>query len=212
MLSLLLEFEGEERTVKCAQCSKDAVYKCSICQKLLCPEHVRFQPVCASCVQKTTVKYAVKKASSQDRGEIKRLVQLFWGEQEQLTFDTTFNVSELPAYVAKKKDKVVGFVSFTELHDDMIVAALGIIPEYQGMGVGRRLVAIVEKEAKRLKKKKVLVSTSNDDLPALAFYQRLGFQIYEVKPNAIAEKHGKALKGIGNLPIRDELRLQKTVR
>lgn len=198
--------------MKCAQCSKDAVYKCSICQKLLCPEHVRFRPVCASSVQKTKVKYAVKKTSSQDRGEIKRLVQLFWGEQEQLTFDTTFNVSELPAYVAKKEDKIVGLVSFTELHDDFIVVALGIIPEYQGMGVGRRLVANAEKEAKRLKKKRVLVSTSNDDLPALAFYQRLGFQIYEVKPNAIAEKHGKVLKGIGNLPIRDELRLQKTVR
>ena len=209
---MLVEFEGEERTVKCAQCSKDAVYSCSICQKLLCPEHVRFQPVCVSCVQKTTVKYVVKKASSQDRGEIKRLVQLFWGEQEQLTFDTIFNVSELPAHVAKKENKAVGFVSFAELHDDLIVAALGIIPEYQGMGIGRRLVANAEKEAKRLKKKRMLVSTSNDDLPALAFYQRLGFQIYEVKPNAIAEKHGKVLKGIGNLPIRDELRLQKTVR
>ena len=198
--------------MKCAQCSKDAVYKCSICQKILCPEHVRFQPVCLSCVQKTTVKYAVKKASSQDRGEIKRLVQLFWGEQEQLTFGTTFKVSELPAYVAKKEDKIVGFVSFAELHDDLIVVALGIIPEYQGVGVGRRLVASAEKEARRLKKKRMLVSTSNDDLPALAFYQRLGFQIYEVKPNAVAEKHGKVLKGIGNLPIRDELRLQKKVR
>ena len=122
------------------------------------------------------------------------------------------NVSKLPAYVAKKEDKIVGFVSFAELHDDLIVVALGIIPEYQGVGVGRRLVASAEKEARRLKKKRMLVSTSNDDLPALAFYQRLGFQIYEVKPNAVAEKHGKVLKGIGNLPIRDELRLQKTVR
>ena len=209
---MLLELEREERTMKCAQCSKDAVYKCNICQKIFCPEHVRFQPVCASCVPKTTVKYAVKKASSQDRGEIKRLVQLFWGEQEQLTFDITFKVSELPAYVAKKEGKVVGFVSFAELHDDLTVVALGIIPEYQGVGVGRRLVASAEKEAKRLKKKRILVSTSNDNLPALAFYQRLGFQIYEVKPNAIAEKHGKVLKGIGNLPVRDELRLQKTVR
>jgi ribosomal protein S18 acetylase RimI-like enzyme len=67
----------------------------------------------------------------------------------------------------------------------------------------------VESEAKRTKKRSLLVSTSNDDLPALAFYQSISFQIFEVRPNVIAEKHGKIIKGIGKLPVRDELRLQK---
>jgi hypothetical protein len=71
------------------------------------------------------------------------------------------------------------------------------------------LIKKTEYDAVRRKKKKLLVSTSNDDLPALVFYQALGFQLYEVKPNVIAEKHGKTLPGIGNLPIRDELRFQK---
>jgi ribosomal protein S18 acetylase RimI-like enzyme len=88
--------------------------------------------------------------------------------------------------------------------------ALGVLPQYQSSGVGRSLIEKVEDEAKRMQKKKLLVSTSNDDLPALAFYQSLGFQIYEVKPNIIAEKHGRILEGIGGLPIRDELRLRKT--
>jgi len=60
-----------------------------------------------------------------------------------------------------------------------------------------------------MQKKRLLVSTSNDDLPALAFYQSIGFQIYEVKPNVIAEKHNEILAGIGGLPVRDELRLRK---
>ena len=63
-----------------------------------------------------------------------------------------------------------------------------------------------------MKKKRLFVSTSNDDLPALAFYQTNGFQIYEVKPNVIAMKHGKIISGIAGLPVRDELRLQKTVQ
>jgi ribosomal protein S18 acetylase RimI-like enzyme len=87
--------------------------------------------------------------------------------------------------------------------------ALGILPQHQNSGIGKSLIKKLESEAKRFGKEKLLVSTSNDDLPALAFYQSLGFQIYEVKPNVIAEKHGKILKGIGGLPIRDELRLQK---
>jgi len=65
------------------------------------------------------------------------------------------------------------------------------------------------RESRQLSKRRLLVSTSNDDLPALAFYQKLGFQIFEVKPNVIAGKHGQLLAGTGGIPIRDEIRLSK---
>jgi len=139
-------------------------------------------------------------------------VKQFWGEKEQLTFDKKFTVAQLPAYVAKSGNDVIGFVSFAEVDDAIIIVALGILPKYQNAGVGKSLIEKVEAETRRLGKKKLLVSTSNDDLPALAFYQSLGFQIYEVKPNVIAEKHGMVLKGIGGLPVRDELRLQKLLQ
>ena len=118
-------------------------------------------------------------------------------------------VAELLAYTAKLENSIIGFISFTETDDAIIIVALGVLPQYQGSGVGRSLIEKVEAEAKRIMKKKLLVSTSNDDLPALAFYQSVGFQIYEVKPNVIAEKHGRILQGVGGLPVRDELRLQK---
>jgi GNAT superfamily N-acetyltransferase len=147
--------------------------------------------------------------SDREKEHIREFAQLFWGEQEQLTFDRRFMVARLPAYVAQVGNDANGFISFAELNDAILIVALGILPQHQGFGIGRGLVERVELEARRLGKKKLLVSTSNDDLPALAFYQSVGFQIFEVKPNAIAEKHGKILKGIGGLPVRDELRLQK---
>jgi ribosomal protein S18 acetylase RimI-like enzyme len=147
--------------------------------------------------------------TDKEREKIREFVKRFWGEEEQLTFDKKFIVAELSTCIAKVKNRIIGFASFAEADDAILIAALGILPRYQGSGVGRSLVEKVEAEAKRLRKKKLLVSTSNDDLPALAFYQSLGFQIFEVKPNVIAEKHGRVLKGIGGLPIRDELQLQK---
>jgi len=93
----------------------------------------------------------------------------------------------------------------------MVIAALGVLPEYQNSGIGKSLITKVEAEAEKILKKRLLVSTSNDDLPALAFYQSLDFKIYEVKPNVIAEKHGKIMSGVGGLPIRDEIRLRKVL-
>lgn len=196
--------------MSCEYCGKDAVYRCGVCGKMLCIEHVRLRTVCPSCVRKTALEYTIHKLSRDEEKErIREFVQRFWGEDEQLTFDRKFTVVELSAYVAKLEDDIIGFVSFTEGDDAILIVALAVLPKYQSSGVGRSLVERVEAEAERTMKRKLLISTSNDDLPALAFYQFLGFQIYEVKPNVIAEKHGEVLKGIGGLPVRDELRLQK---
>jgi ribosomal protein S18 acetylase RimI-like enzyme len=177
---------------------------------LLCPEHAQLRTVCLGHAKKTPLKYTVERISSDaERTTIRKLTRRFWGEEDQLTFDRKFSVARLPGYVAKLKGKVVGFVSAAYMDDAAIIVALGVLPRYQGSGIGKRLIKKTEYDAVRRKKKKLLVSTSNDDLPALVFYQALGFQLYEVKPNVIAEKHGKTLPGIGNLPIRDELRFQK---
>jgi len=169
--------------------------------------------VCLSCIKKTNLTYKIERAKSdEEKKAIHEFVKRFWGEDEQLTFDRKFAAANLPAYVAKVDGSVIGFISFAEMGDAMIIVALGVLPEYQSAGVGKSLVRKIEDDSKKLKKRKLMVSASNDDLPALAFYQSNGFQIYEVKPNVIAEKHGMILKGIGGMPIRDELRLQKLLK
>ena len=196
--------------MSCKYCGKDVVYRCSVCGEMLCAEHVKLRTVCPSCIKKTTVEYTIHKVVlDEEREKIREFVQRFWGEEEQLTFDRKFMVAELPAFAAKMENNIIGFISSTETDDAIMIVALGVLPQYQSSGVGRSLIEKVEAEAKTLLKKRLLASTSNDDLPALAFYQSVGFQIYEVKPNVIAEKHGIALEGIGRLPERDELRLQK---
>ncbi|MEM3700427.1 MAG: N-acetyltransferase [Candidatus Bathyarchaeia archaeon] len=198
--------------MSCKFCDNPAIYKCAVCGKLLCGAHTKIRTICTFCLRKTTLKYTVIKAKTkEEKNKIRQFVERFWQEQEQLTFDKKFLVAELPAYVAKVKGQTVGFVAFAEIEDAVLIVALGVLPQYQNLNIGKSLVEKVEEEAKRLCKKKLLVSTSNDDLPALAFYQSIGFQIYEIKQNVIAEKHGMVLKGIGGLPIRDELRLQKQI-
>jgi ribosomal protein S18 acetylase RimI-like enzyme len=198
--------------MSCEYCRKEAVYKCSICGRLVCGEHIELRTVCPLCISGKSLNYSVKKATSQEEKEkIRGMVKRFWGEQEQIAFNRKIVVAELHAYVAKSENDIIGFVSYAEMEDALLIGALGVLPEHQGVGVGLSLVEKVQVEAKKSRKNGLLVATSNDDLPALAFYQSLGFQIFEVKTGVIAEKHGKILKGVGGLPIRDELRLYRPV-
>lgn len=197
--------------MKCKRCQNEAVYKCNVCGALLCSQHTKLQTTCPTHTTKTiTQNIAIKKATTnKEKQQIRQIVKNFWGEPEQLTFNKTYTVTKLPACIAKTKRNIVGFISYTQTKNATLIVALGILPQHQNTGIGKRLIAKIETEAKQHKKKRLLVSTSNDDLPALAFYQHLGFQITQVKPNVIAQKHGTTLKGIGDLPIRDEIRLQK---
>ena len=53
---------------------------------------------------------------------------------------------------------------------------------------------------------------TNDNLPALYFYQRRGYCVAEWIPNG-AERHAKraGVLGFGGIPIRDEVRLEKLI-
>jgi ribosomal protein S18 acetylase RimI-like enzyme len=66
----------------------------------------------------------------------------------------------------------------------------------------------VRDEAARRRLERITVVTSNDDLPALALYQRYGFRLTEVIPGRIAQDHGGEFSGFAGIPVRDEIRLE----
>lgn len=194
----------------CKYCNKKAVYKCRACGNLLCTKHAKLGTICSFHTSETDLKYTICRITNdRERIAVRNAVQSFWGEEEQLTFDKRYVVAELPAYAAKAASKLIGFVSYTVSSQSLIIVALGVLPPYQDKGIGKELIEKVEGEAKRSGKNEILVSTSNDDLPGLAFYQSLGFRIIEVKIGVIAEKHMQVSEGIGGLQIRDEVRLRK---
>jgi len=199
----------EKHVLSCKVCGSTSLYLCIACGKPICPAHTRLALICNSCIKKTQGEFSIRNARETDKSEIHDLVRLFWGEPTQVAFDREFVIEESPAFVAEFHGHLIGFLSYTLLNEDFIILALAVLPQHQGIGVGKALLETAEREARKLSKRRVLVATSNDNLPALAFYQRHGFQIFDVKTNVIAEKHGAAFPGVGGIPVRDELRLQK---
>jgi hypothetical protein len=59
------------------------------------------------------------------------------------------------------------------------------------------------------------VTTTNDNLDALRFYQKRGFQIVAVRPGAVDEsrrvKPSIPVIGEHGIPIRDEIELERAV-
>jgi GNAT superfamily N-acetyltransferase len=116
--------------------------------------------------------------------------------------------------LACEGDEVVGLASYAveEAWGAIVLVIFNLLPDYQGRGGGWALLDAVQKEAVLRGLARLLVVTSNDDLPALALYQRYGFRITEVIPGRIAQHHGAGFPGFAGIPVRDEIRLEYRLR
>jgi ribosomal protein S18 acetylase RimI-like enzyme len=193
--------------MRCALCGEPAWYRCARSGAPICPQHARVEVVAAKEEGQRTP-FIVRDVEPHDRGRLEELALHFWGETEVECFEGVYDVLQLHAFVAELEGEVAGFVSYAVEGERMNLVMLNVLPEYQGRGVGQALLEAAVELARGSGLKRVVVATSNDDLPALGLYQQRGFVITEVVPGRILEHHGGEEEGFAGIPVRDEIRLE----
>jgi GNAT superfamily N-acetyltransferase len=149
----------------------------------------------------------VRAATPSDGPAIAELARSFWGETEVDCFDRSHDVSGTAAFVTCLGTQVVGALCYALEDDTMIIVLLNVLPDFQGWGAAHDMIHAARREALRRGLRCLIVATTNDDLPALALYQRSGFYITSVVPGRLVQHHGGEESGFGGIPIRDEVRL-----
>ncbi len=86
---------------------------------------------------------------------------------------------------------------------------------FESMGVGTALVEAVENWAREAGLERLWLITTNDNLAALKFWQKRGYELVTVHRNAIADarriKPQIPITGLDGITIRDEIELEKRI-
>jgi ribosomal protein S18 acetylase RimI-like enzyme len=193
----------------CAFCEGKAQYRDRQTGQYVCLGHARPEVV-ATGSRTVAPPLAVRRAMASDDARIEELSLYFWDETEVDCFDRQYDVVACPAFVACDGDEVVGVASYAlePVWEALVLVVLHILPDHQGQGGGWALLDALHDEAEEQGLGRMLVVTSNDDLPALALYQRYGFRIAEIIPGRIAQEHGGEFPGFAGIAVRDEIRLE----
>jgi ribosomal protein S18 acetylase RimI-like enzyme len=145
-----------------------------------------------------------------DREWVERLIVERWGDAVVAGRGGLWRPAELPGFGAFDGSECVGLVTY-EL-DGRACEIVTIDALREGSGIGTALLTAVLEAARAGGCERVRLLTTNNNVRALAFYQKRGFRLVALRPNAIAEE--RKLKpsipelDAQGLPIRDELDLE----
>ena len=133
-----------------------------------------------------------------------------WGGDFMVTRGTIYRPEQLEGFVIEDGDEWVGLLTYFVKDGEMEVTSLDSLRE--GQGLGSQLMDTVIEEARQQKCKRLFLITTNDNLNALGFYQRRGFELVAIHRGALDEtrklKPSVPLIGYNQIPLRDELELE----
>jgi len=163
---------------------------------------------------------AVDKNDREIEKAIEDLNVFYWGSVEQEIFGRTYNIFDCDNFVACPDDNdffgmigaihgIAGHIAITEEDEGFLhIVVLQVCPDWHGRGVGKKLVGRAIEEAKDRGFKKVIVATTNDNIPALYFYQRLGFVFKNIVTGVVVDDPKVPTNGFAGIPVRDEIHLK----
>ena len=189
--------------------AKPVVLRCARCGKFVDWEEARVQIVCACKPRLELPPVLVREATDRDRSSARELFQRDFGRTKVVAFGEVMDIDQMPALVAVMHTDPSGALAYRLLGDALHIVALATDPMWQRSGVGGYLVAEAELLARRLKLTRLVVATTNDNLPALYFYQRRGYRLTDLVPGSITAHTHQELAGFAGIPVLDEIRLEK---
>lgn len=154
--------------------------------------------------------FTIRPATKEDRNWVAQFMEEQWGSTRMVSRGQVYLPHLLPGFIAVQDGKSVGLLTYQVEGDQCEIVTLATVVE--GQGIGSALIenvkqAVVEEGVKRL-----WLITTNDNIPALRFYQKRGFQLAALHKNALEAsrklKPEIPLFGFDGIPIRDEIEFE----
>jgi GNAT superfamily N-acetyltransferase len=152
----------------------------------------------------------IRRLSQNDLFRLRDFWKERWGDNFIVVHREIIRYDEVDGFIY---DDWTGMITFMVRGEECEITSLDSL--HEGKGIGTKLINQVLQEAKEKKCRRVFLITTNDNLHALGFYQRRGFELVAVHRGEVNEsrkvKPTIPLIGENNIPLRDEIELEMLI-
>src|SRR5690349_2439235 len=118
---------------------------------------------------------SLRRLTAADLPHLRQFLVEHWSSEELIAHGTVYRPEQLDGYVVENENDWIGLVTFFIKDRECEVTSLDSLRE--GKGMGTQLIEQVTQEARARKCKRLFLITTNDNLHALGFYQKRGFEL-----------------------------------
>jgi GNAT superfamily N-acetyltransferase len=154
--------------------------------------------------------FKIRKVEDKDREWIRKFISKEWGVEKIVSRGKIYYPHKLPGFVAFDGKKYLGLITYRIENNDCEIISLNSTIKRKSLG--KALVERVKRVTKILGCKRLWLITTNDNIDALIFWQKIGFSLRAIYPNTVSfsRKLKPEIPKSGNygIPIRDEIELE----
>ncbi len=155
-------------------------------------------------------RFTIQPIAETMRSEVAEMLITVWGSDRMVSRGKLWYPGELPGYFAIVDGKPAGLITYHIDNHQCEVVTLN--SRIERCGIGSALLAAVQEAAREAGCERLWLITTNDNLPALRFYQKRGFRLASLYPNALEVsrkiKPEIPLTGLDGISLRDEIELE----
>jgi len=152
----------------------------------------------------------VRRLTQDDLPRLRQFWKENWGAEFVVAHGVVYRPDHLEGFIALDDDEWIGGITYRFSESECEIISLDSL--HEGQGIGTLLVNKAIEEARAKGCQRISLITTNDNLNALGFYQKRGFELVAVHRGAVNEsrriKPSIPLIGNDGIALRDEIELE----
>lgn len=152
----------------------------------------------------------IRRIMPEDHARLNKFWKDRWGDETIVAHGVVYRVDMMDGFLALEGIETVGLITLAHSNDGCEIVSLDSLREEKG--IGTTLIEAVIKAAREKGCKRLFLITTNDNLRALGFFQKRGFELVAIHRGAVNEsrkiKPGIPLIGENDIPLKDEIEME----
>lgn len=154
-----------------------------------------------------------ERISSLNRNLVDEFIKQHWYTTTMIIRGKEIDMTKTEGFYFSKEEDIIGLITYMVYDNILEITSLDSIQENRG--IGSKLVDAVIQEANDRKLQKIVLITTNDNINAIRFYQKRGFDMVRLFHNAldISRKMKPEIPLIGenSIPLRHEIEFEFSI-
>lgn len=152
----------------------------------------------------------VEKITDKNREQVNAFLIQHWYTTKMVICGRVIDLSVADGFVFVDETEIVGLITY--IINEKVLEILSLDSIYENQGIGTMLLNQVIREAEKNSCRRIVLITTNDNMNALRFYQKRGFEMIQLFYNSV-EKSRKLkpeipLIGEYDIPLKSEIQME----